>query len=204
VSGSAALSARARAKEFCARYGLQIPILLAPMAGASPVALSVAVANEGGMGAMGALLTVPEGIVAWADAFRQDSSGSFQLNLWVPDPPPARDAAAEEKLRRFLATWGPEVRRKRGMRRPRISRRSARPFSQQNPARFPRSWGSFRQTMSKASRQRVWLVCHCHDAFRSAPRRGGGGRRDCRSGFRGWWPSWRLRPCRGRKADSLP
>jgi nitronate monooxygenase len=57
---------------------------------------------QGGMGAMGALLTAPEGIVAWADAFRQDSNGSFQLNLWVPDPPAARDTVAEEKVRRFF------------------------------------------------------------------------------------------------------
>ena len=114
MSGSAALSARSRAKEFCARYGLQVPILLAPMAGACPVGLSVAVANAGGMGAMGALLTEPEGIAAWAAAFRRESSGSFQLNLWVPDPPPVRDSAAEEKLRRFLSAWGPEVSPKAG------------------------------------------------------------------------------------------
>jgi nitronate monooxygenase len=101
--------ARARAKEFCAVYGLEVPILLAPMAGACPVALSAAVANAGAMGAMGALLTPPEGIAAWSDAFRRESQGSFQLNLWVPDPPPARDAAAELKVRRFLAEWGPEV-----------------------------------------------------------------------------------------------
>ncbi|MGH6835289.1 MAG: NAD(P)H-dependent flavin oxidoreductase [Methylocella sp.] len=102
-------SARARAEKFCEVYGLEVPILLAPMAGACPVALSVAVANVGGMGAMGALLTEPAGIAAWSDSFRRESQGSFQLNLWVPDPPPARDSEAEEKVRRFLAKWGPEV-----------------------------------------------------------------------------------------------
>jgi nitronate monooxygenase len=102
-------STRARTKKFCEVYGLEIPILLAPMAGACPVALSVAVANAGAMGAMGALLTPPEGIAAWSNSFRRDSNGSFQLNLWVPDPPPARDAEAEERVRRFLAQWGPEV-----------------------------------------------------------------------------------------------
>lgn len=101
--------ARARAKEFCGLYGLEVPILLAPMAGACPVALSAAVANAGGMGAIGALLTAPEGIAAWTDAFRRESNGTFQLNLWMPDPPPRRDAEAEEKIRRFLADWGPEV-----------------------------------------------------------------------------------------------
>ena len=80
--------ARARAEQFCARYGLELPILLAPMAGACPAGLSAVVANAGGMGAMGALLTQPEGIAAWADAFRRESNGGFQLNLWVPDPPP--------------------------------------------------------------------------------------------------------------------
>jgi nitronate monooxygenase len=109
MPGSASVSARARAKEFCARFGLEIPILLAPMAGACPPELSAAVANAGGMGAMGALLSPPEGIAQWAQSFRRLSQGSFQLNLWVPDPPPCRDAAAEERLRRFLADWGPEV-----------------------------------------------------------------------------------------------
>jgi nitronate monooxygenase len=111
-------SARERMKKFCEVYGLEIPILLAPMAGACPVALSVAVANAGAMGAMGALLTQPEGIAAWSDSFRRESQGSFQLNLWVPDPPPARDAEAEEKVRRFLAQWGPEVAPEAGDARP--------------------------------------------------------------------------------------
>jgi nitronate monooxygenase len=67
---------------------------------------------------MGALLTSPEGIAAWAESFRRESNGSFQLNLWVPDPPPARDAEAEEKVRRFLAQWGPEVAPEAGDARP--------------------------------------------------------------------------------------
>jgi nitronate monooxygenase len=39
-----------------------MPILQAPMAGACPVPLAVAVAEAGGMGAMGALLESPDGI----------------------------------------------------------------------------------------------------------------------------------------------
>jgi nitronate monooxygenase len=111
-------AARARAENFCAHYGLELPILLAPMAGACPAGLSAAVANAGGMGAMGALLTQPEGIAAWADAFRRESNGTFQLNLWVPEPPPERNAQAEEQVRRFLADWGPEVRPEAGNTRP--------------------------------------------------------------------------------------
>jgi nitronate monooxygenase len=111
-------TARARAENFCACYGLKLPILLAPMAGACPAGLSAAVANAGGMGAMGALLTPPEGIGAWADAFRRESGGAFQLNLWVPEPPPQRKAEAEAKVRRFLADWGPEVKPEAGDTRP--------------------------------------------------------------------------------------
>ena len=44
--------------EFCERFGLEIPILLAPMAGACPPSLSIAVANAGGMGGSGALLLI--------------------------------------------------------------------------------------------------------------------------------------------------
>jgi nitronate monooxygenase len=102
-------TARRRAQDFCAQYRLSLPILLAPMAGACPVSLSIAVANAGGMGAMGALTTSPSGIREWVRDFRQESRGSFQLNVWVPDPAPVRDAAAEARVRAFVARWGPEV-----------------------------------------------------------------------------------------------
>ncbi len=79
------------------------------MAGASPASLAIAVANAGGMGALGALLTPPDEIHAWVQEFRANSDGPFQVNLWIPDPPPRRDAAAEAQMRAFLAQWGPPV-----------------------------------------------------------------------------------------------
>lgn len=102
-------SAIDRAQEFCQRFRLTAPILQAPMAGACPVSLAAAVANAGGMGGLGALLTEPAGIAAWAAAFRAESKGPFQINLWIPDPPPQRNARAEERLRAFLDGWGPSV-----------------------------------------------------------------------------------------------
>ena len=53
-------SALARAESFAQDHGVQMPILLAPMAGACPPALSIAVANAGGLGACGALLMRPD------------------------------------------------------------------------------------------------------------------------------------------------
>ncbi len=103
-------SPRARAKAFCDRFGLELPILEAPMAGACPVDLAVAVAEAGGMGAMGALTNAPDEIVAWASAFRGRTNRAFQINLWIPEPAlPVRDAEAERRLRDFLAGWGPSV-----------------------------------------------------------------------------------------------
>lgn len=98
-----------RAEAFARDYGIDVPVLMAPMAGACPPELAAAVANAGGMGACGALLMQPEAISAWAAAFRQETNGGFQMNLWIPDPAPARDAAHEEQVRSFLAGWGPEV-----------------------------------------------------------------------------------------------
>ena len=99
----------ARAEAFAARLGIRLPILLAPMAGASPPSLSIAVANAGGMGACGALLMDGVAIETWVNAFRRESQGEFQINLWIPGPPPVRDAEAEWKHRDFLAGWGPPV-----------------------------------------------------------------------------------------------
>lgn len=104
-----ASSPSARAAAFCERLGLELPILLAPMAGACPPSLSIAVANAGGLGACGALLMKPEEIAAWAAEFRAGSRGPFQLNLWTPDPAPRRDAEHEARVRAFLAGWGPAV-----------------------------------------------------------------------------------------------
>ncbi len=98
-----------RAERFCDEYGLRVPVLLAPMAGACPPSLSVAVAGAGGMGACGALLMRPREIAAWADDVRSQTPGPFQINLWVPDPEPTRDAGHEARVRAFLADWGPPV-----------------------------------------------------------------------------------------------
>jgi nitronate monooxygenase len=102
-------SPRARAEAFTGALGIRLPILLAPMAGASPPSLSIAVANAGGLGACGTLLMQPEEIDAWSVEFRQQSKGEFQLNLWIPDPVSERDFESEKQQREYLAAWGPPV-----------------------------------------------------------------------------------------------
>lgn len=103
-----------RARAFCSEFGLRIPILMAPMAGSCPASLAIAVAKAGGLGGCGALNMAPDAIQAWAAEVRSQTNGSFQINLWIPDPPPVRDADHEARVRAFLGQWGPAVEAKAG------------------------------------------------------------------------------------------
>ena len=107
-----------RARRFADRLDIRIPIVLAPMAGACPPSLSIAVGRGGGLGGCGALLMKPDEIVAWADEVRGAGAPVFQMNLWLPDPEPVRDPAHEARLRTFLEAWGPPVPAERGDIRP--------------------------------------------------------------------------------------
>jgi nitronate monooxygenase len=98
-----------RIEAFCRRFGMTAPVLLAPMAGVPAPELSIAVANAGGLGACGVLPMDAADIVRWAAEFRAGSTGGFQLNTWIPDPPPRRSPEHELAVRQFLADWGPPV-----------------------------------------------------------------------------------------------
>jgi nitronate monooxygenase len=100
---------KARSEAFCRRFGLKMPVLLAPMAGGSAPSLSIAAMNAGSLGACGALLMQPAEIIAWADEVRANGHGPYQINLWIPDPPPRRDQAHEAQVRAFLERFGPSV-----------------------------------------------------------------------------------------------
>lgn len=101
----------ARSQAFAAAQGLALPLVQAPMAGVPSLPLAAAVSRAGGMAAMGALLLSPEGIATWVARFRAEAGAGapLLLNLWVPDPPPLRDAAHEARLAEFLARHGPPV-----------------------------------------------------------------------------------------------
>ena len=98
-----------KAKEFCSAYGLDMPIIMAPMAGACPVELAAAVSSAGGMGACGVLPLRPDQIFIWAKKFRSETNGAFLLNTWVPDPEPIQNSSHEELVRAFLSSFEPEI-----------------------------------------------------------------------------------------------
>jgi nitronate monooxygenase len=94
-----------RARRFCDQFGLGLPILQAPMAGACPPELAIAVARAGGMGASGVLLDSPERIAEWVRQFRAGTSGAFQLNIWIPDQVDDEQDRIEA-ARAFLGRFG--------------------------------------------------------------------------------------------------
>lgn len=51
----------------------------------------------------------PAAIERWVAEVRVQATGPFQLNLWLPHPPPLRDSAHEARVREFLSRWGPTV-----------------------------------------------------------------------------------------------
>src|SRR5581483_7375470 len=93
--------------------------LLAPMAGVPAPSLSANIATAGGLGACGVLLMKPADIGQWSQSFlRATGTNAFQLNNWIPDPPPLRDERHETAVREFLAQWGPAVPAEAGDARP--------------------------------------------------------------------------------------
>src|SRR5690242_4682761 len=154
-STSPNVGARERAARFCRRFGLRVPILQAPMAGACPASLASAVANAGGMGGFGALTTPPDGIADWVREFRDQSNGGFQINLWIPDPLPVRHPDHECAVREFLGQWGPPVPAKAGDAIPLDFAAQCEALLWLRHAWFLRSWVSFRRNLSPRSRPAV-------------------------------------------------
>ena len=154
-------SPRDRASDFCDRFGLRVPLLEAPMAGACPAALAAAVANAGGMGSMGALLNDAAGIASWVADFRARSNGAFQLNVWVPDPVPPRDTEAEARVRAFLSEWGPPVPEDAGDGVPPDFRAQLAAFLECGPTVVSSIMGLFPQDFVTEARRRgiAWFAC---------------------------------------------
>ena len=98
-----------KTKRFLEEYELALPIIMAPMAGASPPALAAAVSNAGGMGACGVLMLNSRQIRDWTKEFKSRTNGSLLLNTWIPDPEPTRDPHHEKQLIEFLSSFVPDV-----------------------------------------------------------------------------------------------
>jgi nitronate monooxygenase len=84
--------------------GLEVPILQAPMVGASSTRMALAVCGAGGLGSLAAGAMAPEAIEAEVAAFREASAAPFGVNLLMA-PSAAPDAASVEAALARLAPW---------------------------------------------------------------------------------------------------
>lgn len=88
--------------------GLPIPIVQAPMAGASSPEMALAVSREGGLGSVAAAAFTPEEIAASAALVRVGTDRPFAMNLLVNDAQPPQAAVLDAALER-LRPWYDEL-----------------------------------------------------------------------------------------------
>jgi nitronate monooxygenase len=90
--------------------GIELPILQAPMAGASGSAMAIAVASAGGLGALPCAMLSGEQLRGEIEAFRAACPGlPLNLNFFCHQPPapdPERDARWKQALKPYYAEVG--------------------------------------------------------------------------------------------------
>jgi nitronate monooxygenase len=89
-------------------FGVEHPILQAPMAGASSPQMAVAVSEAGGMGAIAAAMLTPDTLRAELQMVQQGTGRPINVNFFVHRPPPA-DAARDSAWRQRLAAYYREL-----------------------------------------------------------------------------------------------
>ncbi|ODT30088.1 MAG: 2-nitropropane dioxygenase [Kaistia sp. SCN 65-12] len=90
-------------------FGIEFPILLAPMAGFGTPALAAAVAEAGGLGALASATITPEQARADIAAYRTATTKPLNLNFFChksPEPDPARDDAWRARLAPYYREFG--------------------------------------------------------------------------------------------------
>lgn len=87
---------------------IEVPILQAPMAGASGSALAIAVGSAGGLGALPCAMLTAAQIEAEVASFRAACQGPLNLNFFCHQPP-APDAQRAERWKQALAPYYAEL-----------------------------------------------------------------------------------------------
>jgi nitronate monooxygenase len=93
---------------FAELFGVELPIIQAPMAGAQTSALAIAVSNAGGLGSLPCALLSPEVMRSELTAIRAQTSSPFNVNFFCHTPP-APDAKREAAWLARLAPYYREL-----------------------------------------------------------------------------------------------
>ncbi len=90
-------------------FGVEHPILQAPMAGVTSPQMAIATSEAGGLGAIAAAMLTPEGTRQELQMVKQGTGRPFNVNFFVHKPPAvdaARDARWREKLAPYFGELG--------------------------------------------------------------------------------------------------
>jgi nitronate monooxygenase len=91
----------------CDVLGIDVPIVEAPIGGASVPALAAAVSEAGALGTIALSWTKPEDVAALVDDVRARTSKPFHANILLEWPPEARlDAVLDAGVRIVSLAWG--------------------------------------------------------------------------------------------------
>ncbi|MDM0087517.1 MULTISPECIES: nitronate monooxygenase [unclassified Variovorax] len=88
-------------------FGIELPIVQAPMAGIQGSAMAVAVSNAGGLGSLPCAMLTPEVLRSELQAITAQTTRPWNLNFFCHTPP-APDAAREARWRAALAPFHAE------------------------------------------------------------------------------------------------
>jgi nitronate monooxygenase len=90
--------------DFRQLFGIALPILQAPMAGAQGSAMAIAVSNAGGLGALPCAMLAPDALRRELAAIKAATDKPFNVNFFCHAQPQA-DAAREARWRELLAPY---------------------------------------------------------------------------------------------------
>ncbi|OFW97850.1 MAG: 2-nitropropane dioxygenase [Alphaproteobacteria bacterium RIFCSPHIGHO2_12_FULL_66_14] len=89
-------------------FGIEHPILQAPMAGVTAPQMAIATSEAGGLGAIAGAMLTPEGLRQELQMVKQGTGRPFNVNFFVHEPPTV-DAARDARWRQRLATYYSEL-----------------------------------------------------------------------------------------------
>jgi len=90
-------------------FGIELPIIQAPMAGVQGSALAVAVSNAGGLGSLPCAMLTPETMRKELAVIASQTRGPFNVNFFCHSPPkpdPEREAAWRRLLAPYYKEFG--------------------------------------------------------------------------------------------------
>jgi nitronate monooxygenase len=89
-------------------FGIDVPIIQAPMAGVQAAPLAIAVSNAGGLGSLPCAMLSPDDIARELREIKAGTTRPFNVNFFCHAPPPV-DAERDAAWRATLAPYYREL-----------------------------------------------------------------------------------------------